>query len=338
MRINLNFKKRIILFLIVSIELIIGSFFLFDYYQERIFHKLPDLDKVSVIDKENLIIQEEPELKYYWKFKPNTEIIDKPEWLSYKAKYTINADNLNERLNYSIEKPDNTFRILTLGDSFTFGHFVNTEDNWPEQFEDMLNEFSEKNCEDKKFEVINLGMPGYDIKHIAKRYKDIGAKYKPDLIIWFESGSGFTRANEFFDPIIEECEKNKDNSQREIDEKYFCWQKAEKEFLKKYSYEEINKMIMSYLDDFFSSLNQEKILFFTFKFSDENKSNSLEQWKQKYSNAAFSSTAPELHGSKELLPDGHPNIQGHKAIALSIFDYLDSNILDQLSLCKPDEL
>jgi hypothetical protein len=189
MKINLSFKKRIILFLIVSAEIIVGSLFLFNYYQEKIVHKLPDLDKVSVIDKENVILQEEPDFKYYWKFESNTEIIDKPEWLPYKVKYTINADGLNERFDYSIEKPDNTFRILTLGDSFTFGLFVDTKDNWTELLEDKLNNELRNTCNYKKFEVINLGLSGFDIAYISKRYEDIGAKYKPDLIIFFESGS-----------------------------------------------------------------------------------------------------------------------------------------------------
>ena len=58
-----------------------------------------------------------------------------------------------------IKKNKDTFRIITLGDSFTFGMYINTKDNWTELLEDKLN--SDMGCKNiSMFEVINLGVGG----------------------------------------------------------------------------------------------------------------------------------------------------------------------------------
>lgn len=104
-------------------------------------------------------------------------------WLSEKVTYTFNNDGLHDRNNYEIIKKNKVFRIITLGDSFTFGMNVSTYQNWTEQLEDKLN----NNCTNNKwqtFEVINLGVSGYDTKYSLARYLSKGKKYDPDLVIW----------------------------------------------------------------------------------------------------------------------------------------------------------
>ena len=60
------------------------------------------------------------------------------EWGPNKGTYTINNDSLNERFNYSENKDKNTFRIITLGASYTYGLYVDTKNNWTEILEDIL--------------------------------------------------------------------------------------------------------------------------------------------------------------------------------------------------------
>lgn len=52
-------------------------------------------------------------------------------------------------------------------------------------------------------------MPGFDIQYSVEIFKEVGQKYKPDLVIWFESGHGFSRQNEYMTPIIRECYEKK---------------------------------------------------------------------------------------------------------------------------------
>src|SRR3989344_130455 len=92
-------------------------------------------------------------------------------WAPKDFEYTINTDSLNERFDYSPEKPANTFRIVTLGDSFTFGSFVKTEENYSELLEIRLNDACNQN---PSVEVINLGMGGYDIQYVTERYIERG--------------------------------------------------------------------------------------------------------------------------------------------------------------------
>ncbi|MDD5618461.1 MAG: GDSL-type esterase/lipase family protein [Candidatus Omnitrophica bacterium] len=77
-----------------------------------------------------------------------------------------------------LEKPENTLRVLAVGDSITFGHGVLGEEAYPKQLENMLN----SRIKEFRFNVINTATPGnlpfqeyYDLKR--------GLKFKPDIII-----------------------------------------------------------------------------------------------------------------------------------------------------------
>lgn len=94
---------------------------------------------------------------------------------------------------YSLEKPLKTFRIVVLGDSFTFGQGVKRDETFPKRLEYLLNKASTGT----KFEVINLGFCGLntvgEFEMLAERginpetwqpderYRGLG--YKPDLVL-----------------------------------------------------------------------------------------------------------------------------------------------------------
>jgi lysophospholipase L1-like esterase len=90
---------------------------------------------------------------------------------------TINSDGFRGK-DYSLEKPNNTIRILVLGDSVAFGWGVNDNETFPVFLEKMLNKDSQK-----KYEVLNLAVPGYNTKQEVEMLKTKGLKYSPDLII-----------------------------------------------------------------------------------------------------------------------------------------------------------
>jgi len=79
----------------------------------------------------------------------------------------------------SVNKPNNTFRILVLGDSFVFG--IGLKNNQTSSV------YLEKELKDKRagigFEVINLGVPGYNTKNEIRRLKLKGLQLHPDLVI-----------------------------------------------------------------------------------------------------------------------------------------------------------
>src|SRR3990167_10917222 len=138
---------------------------------------------VNTIPKNSIKLSPMNNLKYFYELKPNTVEEFNKDWLPNVPKYTINADSLNERFDYSVENPEKTYRIITLGDSFTFGQNVSTEKNWAELLENQLNK--KLSCKDiNKFEVINLGVYGYDTQYAVERFRLRGEKYNPDLVIW----------------------------------------------------------------------------------------------------------------------------------------------------------
>src|SRR3990167_8089785 len=105
------------------------------------------------LKNKNLVFSKKGELVYYFEPEANTTDTDSPDWLGTTAKYSYNSDGLNERFNYPIDKPADTFRIITLGASYVFCLYVNTPENFSELLEVELNKFS---CPAyKKIEVIN---------------------------------------------------------------------------------------------------------------------------------------------------------------------------------------
>ena len=79
----------------------------------------------------------------------------------------------------SYEKPENTFRILVLGDSYVEALQVALQDAFPAILEKTLNEKSAST----KFEVLNLGQSGFGTADEYMRYLNFGVKYSPDLVI-----------------------------------------------------------------------------------------------------------------------------------------------------------
>ncbi|MAF50517.1 MAG: hypothetical protein CMH64_00325 [Nanoarchaeota archaeon] len=97
----------------------------------------------------------------------------------FKDHYTkINKDGFRDNKDYSVKKPRDVLRIISLGASFTFGEGVDLEDTYSKQLEVSLNNY----CEDK-IEVLNMGVSGYNMVYELETLKEKGLKYGPDLIM-----------------------------------------------------------------------------------------------------------------------------------------------------------
>ena len=80
------------------------------------------------------------------------------------------------------EKPDNTFRIFTVGGSTTFGRGENNDDTWPAYLQQIMNE----KITNKNVEVINAGIQGADSNEELKLIEQKLIKFSPDLIIIYD--------------------------------------------------------------------------------------------------------------------------------------------------------
>lgn len=79
----------------------------------------------------------------------------------------------------SFEKPNNVFRILTMGPSFTFGWGVNFEENYPILIKNLLG----NKIRGKDIEIINMGVPGHSVGMQLCWLRDEIRRFEPDFIL-----------------------------------------------------------------------------------------------------------------------------------------------------------
>ncbi|OGL41823.1 MAG: hypothetical protein A2161_18625 [Candidatus Schekmanbacteria bacterium RBG_13_48_7] len=82
---------------------------------------------------------------------------------------------------FSEKKPFNTFRIISLGDSSTFGWGVDNDKTFSAKLQTLLN--SEQRFQALNFEVINMGIPGYTTEHGVRLLDKEVSNLDPDMLI-----------------------------------------------------------------------------------------------------------------------------------------------------------
>jgi lysophospholipase L1-like esterase len=78
------------------------------------------------------------------------------------------------------EKPPATYRILNLGDSVAMGWGVREEETYGRRLEQMLNSANSTGTWE---EVINAGVPGWNLANELAYLEAVGLKYEPDLVL-----------------------------------------------------------------------------------------------------------------------------------------------------------
>ena len=144
-------------------------------------------------ESDNLIMQD-PVLG--WVHVPNKNGYSRNKEFSVKVR--INKDGFIGR-DYVYQKPENTVRILTIGDSLTEAFQVSEEESYPQLLEDGL----KGNFRDTNFEVLNMGIAGYGTQREYYVLKDRGLKFNPDIVIL-----GFFTGNDFSDNMSENIDSD----------------------------------------------------------------------------------------------------------------------------------
>ncbi|MEK7991314.1 MAG: GDSL-type esterase/lipase family protein [Thiotrichaceae bacterium] len=113
---------------------------------------------------------------------PYTSYRLKPNVISYahNTGYSnrINAYGHRDQA-VKIPKPDNVFRILLLGDSFTIGAKMREDQAYPYLLEKSL----DKQLKNKKVEVVNAGVGGWQPFQYAQYYQHYGQQFQADMIL-----------------------------------------------------------------------------------------------------------------------------------------------------------
>lgn len=269
---------------------------------------------INPFNRSNAQVKGTQTFKYFYSMDPNQTLAVKTDWMENEIINTTNNDSLNERFNYSIKKPKDTFRIISLGDSFTYGIYVNTKDNWSERLEDKLNSIPTCNRY-KKFEVINLGASAFDIPYEVEMYRRKGQKYDPDLVIWMLVDNN--RIVDIINPLIEKCLDS--NPQNGNDESPgfgdHCWIEASNQINRDYA----NEYLSQKFNDIYNYYKGK----ITIVDLDGSHKNILKKTK-KFDDLSILNL--EYANKKELMfPEYHPNDDGHKYFSEKIYEYLVKN-------------
>lgn len=123
----------------------------------------------NVVFRENLHRSNHPDLEY--ELMPG----------SPDGKRVISSAGLRDR-EFALAKPPGVFRIAVLGDSVTYGMFCEREEAYPKQLERMLNRCADH--DGPRYEVMNLGVVGYNARHIPVQLRVKALPYEPDLIVY----------------------------------------------------------------------------------------------------------------------------------------------------------
>ena len=91
----------------------------------------------------------------------------------------INQLELRDQREYDLAKRPNTFRILVLGDSVTFGHGSVAEHTYPYLVEQRLEAWRP----DIDWQVWNAAVPGYNTSQELAHLLDVGPRFQPDLVV-----------------------------------------------------------------------------------------------------------------------------------------------------------
>lgn len=184
-------------YFLVAAELIVVSVLMWRIAIRTGGEKVTQGTAVIPMSRENLSFPESQKYPHFFELAEAAVATESAAWLPHEVTHRYNVDGLNDPLNYEVTKPPATFRIITLGDSFTFGMWVPEVENYSEKLERILN--TRISCPGiTRFEVLNLGVPGYDIAYSTERFRRRGAKYSPDLVLWYIRDDDFFIINEEF--------------------------------------------------------------------------------------------------------------------------------------------
>lgn len=92
---------------------------------------------------------------------------------------STNAEGFRD-YDHPLEKPAGTQRIAFVGDSFVFGLGVSQEQTLSALLEEELN----SGLVERRFEVMNFGIPGLNFEGMGRLTQAFVLKYKPDVVVY----------------------------------------------------------------------------------------------------------------------------------------------------------
>ncbi len=127
--------------------------------------------------------QMEEDLYIPWRPKPNSIVEGTSQSGEFEFRYEHNSLGFRD-VEHTLEKPEDTFRILRVGDSFTYGAGTDFENTYLFKLERALNTPSTNK---RKVEIIKAGISRFWTEPERELVEHYGLPFNPDLIM-----AGFT--------------------------------------------------------------------------------------------------------------------------------------------------
>lgn len=94
-------------------------------------------------------------------------------------RFDTNGQGLRADQEYALPKPAGVRRVLMLGDSFTFGPFLDNHEIASAQLQELLNEPDDADA----IEVVNAAMSGWTLADEFAYLREKGLRLEPDLVV-----------------------------------------------------------------------------------------------------------------------------------------------------------
>lgn len=117
--------------------------------------------------------------KWLFELRPGTDYFHESPYKDFQVSVRVNREGFRGP-EVNLVKSPGTFRIFSLGDSFTFGLGVENDETYPALLEVELNQGTKNG---QRYEVINGGVPGYNLAHYYLVLKHRVLRYNPDLVV-----------------------------------------------------------------------------------------------------------------------------------------------------------
>jgi lysophospholipase L1-like esterase len=236
---------------------------------------------------------------------------------------------------YPLIKPNNTFRIIILGDSNTMGLGVELNETYSKVLERMLNSGRQK------YEILNLGVDGYDLIQKLELLKTIGLNYNPDLILLQYSGDDVVNRSlesELDEKAFNEFARKNNISINDTIDKFTIWNISYE--IKQMLFDkieknpsELSKFISDSLGELKKTIERKKIKVLILNFQSHGTDyKALKKISEIYGFyfLDLDSIYNEFDISKLSVGypyEGHPNSLGHEIIARKIYEKLIKDVL-----------
>ena len=315
-----------------AVSLCIGVFIYSSFHSRT--NVLGATMSMTILDKEYFEQISTPNFQHFYEMKPNSTVLGTALWLPERVEYTINQDGIHSTKDFEIPANSNTFRIMVLGDSFAFGQFVNTNENFSSRLSQMLDT---SDCrKEKNFEVINLGVQGYDIGYTVEHFRRMGIKYQPDLVIWLVNTHNIVpldKRSDRFTSLVAALPEEQRQRLKNGDDYMPLFVQAADEVIRSMGKDVIIQHLQAHMRVFNQVYKGPLVVLINDTMNDAGYIQYVQHALEQRPSTYIADSFPNLARIRGEHKDKHPNSVGHIAIATHIYKVLTAK---QLISCSQE--